>query len=466
MDVEALREPGSEPGLDLGLERGQDPERYSDNSPGYGRIFDLVLLCVPWVLLVVPTVTYLVWTWRESGHQTSDLVSVLVLVAVSAVWVFMGHTMPVLRGTTRQLRMMVYFIGLILLSFVLMSVADIFAIFAITGFFHAYQLRPWQLGIVGILATSVVINGITMIDLSNPSPDRIVQFLLIVTVQTVAIGAGLVLAYRGEVEDRQREALVRRLEDALHENAGLHAQLLAQARETGARDERQRLAREIHDTLAQGLAGIITQLQVAQAAQAVQAAQPAAENIDRALELARSSLAEARRSLHELSPRELGQARLPDALTELTERWAQDAEVSAQVEVTGEQRPLSPAIEVALFRVVQESLTNVDKHADASRVRVTLSYTGPEVLVDVRDDGRGFADPAGRPGQHGRPGRHGRDGGFGLTSMRQRIRGVGGYVEVDGAPGEGVSISVRVPAITPNNAASDTASEPAERENP
>ncbi|CPU65761.1 histidine kinase%2CGAF domain-containing protein [Mycobacteroides abscessus] len=94
---------------------------------------------------------------------------------------------------------------------------------------------------------------------------------------------------------------------------------------------------------------------------------------------------------------------------------------------------MSPAIEVSLFRVAQESLTNVAKHADASRVGVTLSYTGTEVLLDVRDDGRGFADGAGT--------------GFGLTSMRQRIRGVGGQVVVQSTPGEGTSVSARVPAI-------------------
>lgn len=87
----------------------------------------------------------------------------------------------------------------------------------------------------------------------------------------------------------------------------------------------------------------------------------------------------------------------------------------------------------ALFRVAQESLTNVAKHAGASRVGVTLSYSGTEVLLDVRDDGRGFANEVGV--------------GFGLTSMRQRIRGVGGHVEVQSAPGEGTSVSARVPAI-------------------
>jgi signal transduction histidine kinase len=224
-----------------------------------------------------------------------------------------------------------------------------------------------------------------------------------------------------------------RLEAMLEENAGLHDQLLAQAREAGVLDERQRMAREIHDTLAQGLAGIITQLQAAQRSASVRG--ETEEHVARALALARSSLTEARRSVRALAPRELTRAHLPDALRTLTEHWSHDNGISAQIAVTGTREPLSPAIEVSLFRVVQEALTNVAKHAGATRVGVTLSYTGIEVLLDVRDDGRGFTKAAGT--------------GFGLTSMRQRIRGVGGHVEVQSAPGEGTSVSARVPAIAP-----------------
>lgn len=211
---------------------------------------------------------------------------------------------------------------------------------------------------------------------------------------------------------------------------------MVQARESGAQDERQRLAGEIHDTLAQGLAGIITQLQAAERSLSVQG--ETEEHVARALGLARSSLTEARRSVRALAPQELGRAHLPDALHTLTERWSEEQGMRAQMEVTGTRVPLSPAIEVSLFRVAQESLTNVAKHAEASRVGVTLSYTGTEVLLDVRDDGRGFAEAAGT--------------GFGLTSMRQRIRGVGGHVEVQSAPGEGTSVSARVPAIAPGGA--------------
>ncbi|MFB6392286.1 ATP-binding protein [Polymorphospora lycopeni] len=398
------------------------------------RVWDLLQLITPWLLLTISTAIYFSWALPASGERfRPEGLSVLGLVAVSVLWVLFGHTLPIKRRTLRPVSAGIFFVGLLALSVTLMTYSDIFLVFTIAGFFHAYLLRPWPLGVLGVLATSVALNGSAMRVWADPTPDRLAEFILIVTVQTAAIGVGILLTARSEPEERKREELVERLEAALHENAGLHAQLVAQARESGAQDERQRLASEIHDTLAQGLAGIITQLQAAERSASVQG--ETEEHVARALRLARSSLTEARRSVQALAPRELGRAHLPDALRTLTERWSEDQGISAQVEVTGTREPLSPAIEVSLFRVAQESLTNVAKHADASRVGVTLSYTGAEVLLDVRDDGRGFAKGAGT--------------GFGLTSMRQRIRGVGGHVVVQSAPGEGTSVSARVPAIAP-----------------
>ena len=396
------------------------------------RVWDLLQLITPWLLLTVSTAIYFLRVLPADGERfRPEGAAVLGLVAVSALWVLFGQTLPIRRRTLRPVSAGIYFVGLLALCVTLMTYSDIFLVFTIAGFFHAYLLRPWPLGVLGVLATSVALNGSAMRVWANPTPDMLAEFILIVTVQTAAIGVGILLTARSEPEERKREELVERLEAALHENAGLHAQLVAQARESGAQDERQRLAGEIHDTLAQGLAGIITQLQAAERSASVQG-EPE-EHVARALRLARSSLTEARRSVQALAPQELGRAHLPDALRALTEQWSQDQGISAQVEVTGVREPLSPAIEVSLFRVAQESLTNVAKHAEASRVGVTLSYAGTEVLLDVRDDGRGFAQGVGT--------------GFGLTSMRQRIRGVGGHVEVQSAPGEGTSVSARVPAI-------------------
>ena len=181
-----------------------------------------------------------------------------------------------------------------------------------------------------------------------------------------------------------------RLEEMMAENTGLQAQLLIQAREAGAGDERQRMAREIHDTLAQGLTGIITQLEAAQ-----QTASDAERErrIGNAKRLARDSLAEARRSVQALRPQALENSRLPEALADEVARWSATSGVAGEVETTGDARALHPEVEVTLLRVAQEALANVAKHAGASRAGVTLSYMEDVVSLDVRDDGAGFIPP-------------------------------------------------------------------------
>lgn len=399
------------------------------------RLWDLMQLATSWLLLAVATIS---WAVSSEGDRTpAEVASVWALVLMAAAWVFAGHSWPPGRRELGQRAAVGHFAVLLALCWALMAQSDAFIVFAIAGFFHAYLLTPWQMGIVGVLVTSVMLNGSATGIWADPSASGLAEFALLVVVQTAAIGVGIVLMARSEPEERKREELLARLEEALHENAGLHAQLVVAARESGVQDERQRLAREIHDTIAQGLAGIITQLQATGQADA---GRPVDPHVIRALDLARTSLAEARRSVQALAPGELSRAQLPDALRTLTEQWARDSSIRASLDVTGDPEPLSPAIEVSLFRVAQESLSNVAKHAGATRVGVTLSYGGPEVLLDVRDDGRGF-DTDGGPGA-----------GFGLTSMRQRIRGVGGQVEVQAAVGEGTAVSARVPAIAPAGA--------------
>ena len=403
------------------MANGREP-----TGPDWDRVYRKLLVFVPWVLLV-PSAAL---SQLAPYQRWPDRAATAGLVLLAAGWVWFGHTRGPEERRERTLPMVVYFAGLLGLFVALMSRDLIFVLFAITGFFHAYQLRPWPLGVAGVFGTSVAINTMTL-GIPEATAGSIGTYVGIIAVQTAGIGAGVVLAEKSGQQWRQREQLVAKLEAALEENAGLHAQLLAQAREAGALDERQRMAREIHDTLAQGLTGIITQVQAAQ--RVWQAPDQPRGHLDRALGLARDSLAEARRSVQALRPRELEGARLPDALADLARSWAEGSGVGVQVEVTGDRVPLSPAIEVALFRVTQEALTNVAKHAGAARVGLTLSYLGDVVLLDIRDDGRGMADGRGR--------------GFGLNSMTQRIRSVGGTVEIESTPGEGTAVSASVPAI-------------------
>jgi signal transduction histidine kinase len=239
-----------------------------------------------------------------------------------------------------------------------------------------------------------------------------------------------------------------RLEEMMAENTGLQAQLLTQAREAGAGDERQRMAREIHDTLAQGLTGIITQLEAAQ-----QTGHDAERDrrIGNATRLARDSLAEARRSVQALRPQALEDARFPDALAQEVARWSATSGVPAEVKTTGDAMTMHPEVEVTLLRVAQEALANVAKHAAATHAWVTLSYMGDVVTLDVRDDGAGFAGP----------GRSESGGGFGLIAMRQRVNRLAGQLEIESEPGAGTAVSASLPAIglgPPPQAAEETES--------
>lgn len=179
--------------------------------------------------------------------------------------------------------------------------------------------------------------------------------------------------------------------------------------EAGVLEERQRLAREIHDTLAQGFSSINLLLELGESGHAA--------------EVARENLAEARRFVRDLSPI---RGTLVDALHRLC----------AHVEVDGEPYPLSVQTEVALLRVAQGAVANAAEHASAARVAITLSYLGDAVTLDVVDDGRGF-DPSAVVPAEGR--------GYGLASIRGRIAELGGTVSVESAPGEGTAVAVTVP---------------------
>lgn len=202
-------------------------------------------------------------------------------------------------------------------------------------------------------------------------------------------------------------------------------------------EERQRLAHEIHDTLAQGFTSIVTNLEAAGGALDRDRA-ALRHHLNQALGVARESLSEARRLVWALKPEPLEEAPLPEALRRLVARWSSSSGVAAEVFVTGEPGSLAAEAEVALLRVAQEALANVRKHARAGRVAVTLSYIGGRAVLDVRDDGVGFDPAATSPGSGG--------DGFGLRSMRERLERAGGALSVESAPGEGTVLSAEVPA--------------------
>jgi signal transduction histidine kinase len=237
---------------------------------------------------------------------------------------------------------------------------------------------------------------------------------------SAAVTAALAVLIGLFVESVQRQSEQRR--EALEQLRAARAELDAAARETGALEERARLAREIHDTVAQGLISVITQLEGAR-----DGGDP--RRIDRALEGARDTLREARRAVQALRPVELDDAQLPDALAQVASRASG---VNAQLNVTGEPIALHPDAELALVRIAQEALANVRRHAQAREVTLTLSYMDDMVILDARDDGRGFDPAAVRTG-------------VGLAGMRERLAPLGGRLDIESAPGAGTTVVASLP---------------------
>lgn len=394
-----------------------------------------------WGLLIRTWLPYgtlgiaLVLAWIQPGQSWREYLETTLLTVLAAAWVTLLYLRAPERWSRRSLRMVIYFTGFLAFSAALMMQHPIFFLFAVTGFFHASDLRPWPLVFVGVGLTSALINTIIT---GFPWPEREswIFFGALIVFQTAIIGFGNRLGEKLAQLSEQRRQAVASLEEALEENAALQAQLVTQAREAGVLEERQRLAQEIHDTLAQGLVGIITQLGAASQAEAN--SERRQRRLDIALHLARESLAEARRSVRALRPGALLETRLPEALGQTAREWSTVHDMEVDLQITGEEVALSPELEAALLRVAQEALANVAKHAQATRAGITLSYMGDIVTLDIRDDGQGFEVT-----QHQRNGRTG----YGLTSMRDRMREVGGLLTIESDSG-GTALSARAPLRT------------------
>ncbi|WP_329620464.1 sensor histidine kinase [Streptomyces sp. NBC_01255] len=255
-----------------------------------------------------------------------------------------------------------------------------------------------------------------------------------------AVAVATVLGYQALYRESERR---RRLIEELIET---RAELAAAERHAGTLAERERLAREIHDTLAQGLSSI--QLLLRAAERALPPDSPAAGHIDRARQAAQDNLAEARRFVRALSPPDLEHGSLAAALERLCEpgagsgpdgsygAYGPGAGPRVRFSVSGTPAELPTPYEVALLRIAQSALANTVRHASASRAEITLSFMGASVTLDVVDDGKGF-DPGSV--------RQSSEGGFGLPAMRSRAESLGGTFTVESAPGQGTAVAVSLP---------------------
>ena len=343
--------------------------------------------------------------------------------AAMVVW-YLAVGRPQIYGGKVGARSWLYLAGMIALFGVAQSQSPNvwFAAFALTP--QCFFLLPFRQALIPITVLNVLAG--TLVVAADPGRTSVVEALL-----DSAFSIGLAFVY-GNFVDRiirqstERAELIGQLEATRAELAAAHHQ-------AGTLAERQRLAGEIHDTLAQGFSSIIVLLQAAETGLAPDPAGPGRQQIALAAQTARENLTEARGLVAALAPAGLAEGNLPGALRRITERAQAETGIDAAFSEVGEPRSLPAALDVVLLRVAQEALANVRKHAAARTVRVGLCYADEMVSLQVSDDGCGFVDDGGI-------------GGYGLRGMRERVTQVHGRFEVTSTPGAGTCLRAEVPA--------------------
>jgi PAS domain S-box-containing protein len=225
------------------------------------------------------------------------------------------------------------------------------------------------------------------------------------------------------------------LAQALANQAMLAIQLIrlsARNREAAVAAERNRMARDIHDTLAQGFTGVIVQLEAAEDAMSQGLARETGKHLEQAGEVARESLKEARRSVQALRPQALEDKDLCDALEDLFRKMTAGTSLRAEFNVEGPSRPRPAEWDENLLRIGQEVLTNALRHAHATEFEAKLMFDTTDIRLELHDNGRGFE-----------PGR--RQDGFGLLGIRERVERMGGALAIQSADGHGTTISITLP---------------------
>lgn len=401
----------------------------SENPTIYPKRFDFNRWLWVWYALTYTALAIsMVYALILRPHSATEKVQMLILSLLFAAW----YAIPKLikyEILERNLPLMLGYFAVGWFVWFFLSGFEIMFLLLLSGLYsQIYGMPPlrWKL-IGGFILTALATWHQIVIMGSAPW-----WYLILIGMIYIVSAALAVFIHAIMDQSLERQRLIEELQ-------ATRGDLATAERQAGILEERQRLAREIHDTLAQGFTSIIMHLETIEASLG---SDPSAVrgHLDQARNAARESLADARRMVWALQPESLERASLAEALHRLAERWSEENHVQASAIVTGAEHSSLPEIEVTLLRVAQESLANIRKHARASNVTLTLSYMDDLVALDIHDDGAGF-DLERASAQH--------DGdrldGFGLRSMRERVEALGGTLSIESAPREGTTVAVALP---------------------
>jgi signal transduction histidine kinase len=356
----------------------------------------------------------------DEVHGVQRLVPVGVIAALCCWYAVTGRTVAAERSPRRRL---VYLVGASVLTLALFTTLPAGSLMTLLLFPQIWTLLPARRAALATVVTGGTgLMFLLYLGLSRMAVSAALGAMTGVLILALGLGAwiGTVVA-----QNRRRALLVAELR-------ATRAELAAASRDAGSLAERDRLAGEIHDTLAQGFTSILLLLQAVQGELVTDP--PAADrHLRQAQQTARDNLAEARTLVAVLTPPSLESGSLAEALRRLVDRFGREATVRAGFTVAGTPRPVPMTAQLVLLRAAQEALANVRKHAAATIVQVCLSHGDGTVGLAIRDDGRGF-DPGGQAV------------GFGLDGMRRRVQEIGGRLAVDSARDAGTTLTVEVPA--------------------
>lgn len=358
---------------------------------------------------------------RAVQERVPHLMAVVVLAVVLGVVYAVGATWPRVRHSGAIAAGWLVAVWAVWTALLVVSPEAVYLAFPL--FFLELHLLQTKWGM-----TAVVVTTVTAIAGFSWHQEGFEVGAVVGPSLGAAVAIAVVLGYQALYrESEQRRALIEELTAA-------RGELAAAEHEAGVLAERERLAREIHDTLAQGLSSIHLLLRAAERLLPT-GSDEANRHIVQARETASSNLEEARRFVRALTPPDLENGSLPSALERLCARTSAATGLPVDWQLSGVPVPLQTAHEVALLRIAQSALANATQHADATRVAVTLSYIGTEVALDVVDDGVGFDPDTVNTW----------DRGFGLPGMRARADSLRGTLAVESAAGEGTAIAITVP---------------------
>ncbi|MFG2286683.1 sensor histidine kinase [Streptomyces sp. NPDC048595] len=364
-----------------------------------------------------------------ADHRPDAPAVIATAVALFAVYAI-GPRLPRLRSSTGAAALWLGAVSLLWLVLLALTPDGVWLAFPL--FFVQLHLLPLRWALPAVAATTL---------LAVAGFGWHTHTLSVGTVLGPALGAAVAVAVVLGYQALYRESEQRRR--LIEELTAARSELAAAEHAAGVLAERERLAREIHDTLAQGLSSIQLLLRAAERALPERPG-TALGHVRQARTAAVDNLAEARRFVRALSPPDLEAGTLPAALERLCATTARTSGLAVHCQVSGAPTALPTPHEVALLRIAQSALANTVQHAAADRVELTLSYMDTEVALDVVDDGAGFV-----PAEVPAPGSAAASGtGFGLAAMRARARALRGTLAVESAPGEGTAIAVTLPCTT------------------